>query len=180
MCTLNDPLALQLVTRDDDGDIDTGTRKRMFHAPLSPPVWSQLTRNLVLTRVPQFGQRYFWRSGNMALISILREGHKSKWQYLDTSIVYSYTYALRVAIFLKKWFYSWIDKKKVLYFAACPLWLAWWESVCKKKDGWMTGRYMRRPVARRDSRLQDAAVCSVSAGHAPPVSGNVSRVTCHR
>ena len=102
----------------------------------------------------------------------------------DTSIVYSYTYPLRIAIFLKKWFYSWIDKKKVLYFTACPLWPAWWESVCKKKDGWMTGRYMRRPVARRDSRLQDAAVCSVSAGCAPPVTGNVShschtRVTCH-
>ena len=38
---------------------------------------------------------------------------------------------------------------------------------------------MRRPVARRDSRLQDAAVCSVSAGRAPLVTGNVSRVTCH-
>ena len=33
---------------------------------------------------------------------------------------------------------------------------------------------MRRAVARRDSRLQDAAVCSVSAGRAPLVTGNVS------
>ena len=53
----------------------------------------------------------------------------------------------------------------------------------------MTGRYISQAVARRDSWLQDGAVCSVSAGCAPLVTGNVSpaclprvtlvsRVTC--
>ena len=42
----------------------------------------------------------------------------------------------------------------------------------------MTGRYISQAVARRDSWLQDGAVCSVSAGCAPLVTGNVSPA-CH-